>query len=193
MTLTQVRPRESTRFEEEVGKKLKKAATVRQQQKREEEMRLARRERHREEVRLKDEEREGPLTLTLTRTTTRTPTQARLKDEEREVLRAQIYAINRLMRAREESAFAEFRLKREAEALCGPGGGEAVEHDSADGSEEASASDGLVSAEEDAAPSPSKAHRVARRHSSEVAATALPTAPPSMAAPTKADAAAAAF
>ena len=45
------------------------------------------------------------------------------KEEEREVVRAQIYAINKLMRAKEEAQFAEFRLQREAEALGGGGDG----------------------------------------------------------------------
>ena len=86
-----VRPRESGRIEEldEKGRTRKKAGTMQEQQRREEAQRLARRERHREE--------------------------ARLKDEEREVLRAQVYAINKLMRAREEAAFAEFKAKRDAD------------------------------------------------------------------------------
>ena len=72
-----------------------KGGTYRQQQQREEEARTARREKAREE--------------------------SRIKEEEREVTRSQIYAINKLMRNKEEMAFAEFRLQREAAALDGTG------------------------------------------------------------------------
>ena len=92
------KPRESESMldlSEELKKK-GKGGTYYQQQQREEQIRFARREKIREE--------------------------SRVKEEEREVTRAQIYAINKLMRQREEMAFAEFRLQREAEALEGGGG-----------------------------------------------------------------------
>ena len=91
-----VRPREGQRDLDldADGKRLKKAGTVWQQQRNEEVARESRRKMQREE--------------------------ASAKNEEREVARAQIYAINRLMRAREESAFEEFKLRREAEELGSP-------------------------------------------------------------------------
>ena len=87
------RPRESDLASEsaEFMQKKGKGGTYRQQQLAEEELRAARRNAAREEV--------------------------KLKEEEREIARAQIYAVNKLCQKREEAAFAEYRLQREAEAL----------------------------------------------------------------------------
>jgi hypothetical protein len=93
------RPRESDALNDALAEEAKrkgKAGTIRQQQQREEEARAAHRKAQR--------------------------TEFLAREEEREITRAQIYAINKLMRVREESAFAEFRLQREAEQLGAEGG-----------------------------------------------------------------------
>jgi len=70
----------------------KKSISVHEIQKREEAARLAKREARREDI--------------------------RRREEEREVLRAQVYAINELMRCREEAAYLNFVSERH---LCVPG------------------------------------------------------------------------
>ena len=81
------RPRED--MSDEAARECKRKGTIRQQQRAEEAARLAKREKHREEV--------------------------KTRDAEREQFRAQVYAINRLMRAREDAAFEAFRLQRSGE------------------------------------------------------------------------------
>ena len=85
------RPREGQRDYDLDDAKARKAATVWQQQQHQEKERHARREHEREET-----------------------FHAR---EEREIFRAQVYAMNRLFRAKEEASFEQFRLQREAEGL----------------------------------------------------------------------------
>ena len=85
------RPREGQRDYDLDDAKARKAATVWQQQQHQEKERHARREHKREET-----------------------FHAR---EEREIFRAQVYAMNRLFRAKEEASFEQFRLQREAEGL----------------------------------------------------------------------------